>query len=329
MGFDPFPWDEWLPYVERANELGLWFRYDVNLNYDKGLENTRDQVEGMKRQPSLLLWYHSDESDGKTWPLEPMREGYEAIKKLDPYHPVSLVLNCYDWHYQGYSNATDIVASDVYPIGINATFSIYGTVCNETYGVCGCDMCEGSFKDIYSHMDEFVRRDELIRADKTHWFTPQAFGNETHWDRIPTGDELAVMTMIAINHGAKGIVQWDYPSYPDLEATSERLAKVLPTDEVASFFLGAPLTKALPVEGSDEIDAAAWVDPKNGEILVSVVNMSYKAQATSIKISLPEGIEASAVNKMFLGDRSWAVDGNTVTVEGLSGLEVSMFSLKP
>jgi hypothetical protein len=301
----------------------------VNLNYDKGLDNTRDQIERMKKQPSLLLWYHSDEPDGKTWPLEPMREGYDLIKKLDPYHPVSLVLNCYDWHYAGYSNATDIVSSDVYPIGINATFSIYGTICNETYGVCGCDMCEGSFKDIYSHIDEFARRDEILRADKIQWFTPQAFGNETHWDRIPTGDEVAVMTVLAINHGAKGIVMWDYPSYPDIMAMTEKLAKVLPTDELAGYFLGAPLTKALPVSGADEIDAAAWVDPETGKVLVSAINMSYKALATSIQVSLPEGVEAEAVEEVFWGERDWAVDGNTITVQGLSGLEVAIFSLSP
>jgi hypothetical protein len=57
--------------------------------------------------------------------------------------------------------------------------------------------------------------------------------------------------------------------------------------------------------------------------------MSYKALATSIQVSLPEGVEAEAVEEVFWGERDWAVDGNTITVQGLSGLEVAIFSLSP
>lgn len=33
---------------------------------------------------------------------------------------------------------------DVYPIGINGTFSKWGTACNATLGDCGCDNCAGA-----------------------------------------------------------------------------------------------------------------------------------------------------------------------------------------
>lgn len=81
---------------------------------------------------------------------------------------------------------------------------MYDTVCNATYGCCGCDDCGVGptvFSDISQRLDEFRRRDEVIGWAKTQWFAPQAFGNETFWTRYPTAAELQVMTLLAVNHG--------------------------------------------------------------------------------------------------------------------------------
>lgn len=94
---------------------------------------------------------------------------------------------------------------DVYPISTNTSFSTeYGTICNATYGCCGCDDCgigPTVFSDIPQRLDEFRRRDDIIGWAKTQWFAPQAFGNETFWTRYPTAAELQVMTLLAVNHG--------------------------------------------------------------------------------------------------------------------------------
>ena len=74
---------------------------------------------------------------------------YNVIKQRDPYHPVSLDLNCDNYHYSEYSAGADIIMTDPYPIGINATYSErWKTPCNTTYGDCGCDNCVGSVKDV-------------------------------------------------------------------------------------------------------------------------------------------------------------------------------------
>jgi hypothetical protein len=327
LGFNPFPWDEWLPYVERADELGLYFRYDVNLFWPN-MTNMLDQVEGLRRHPSILLWYHSDEPDGKTWPLEEMHEAYEAIRALDPYHPVSLVLNCFDFYYKEYSMGADIIASDVYPIGINATWSVeYDTPCNETYGTCGCDFCEGSFYDIADRIDEFYRRDEILGWDKVHWFTPQAFGGETFWTRRPTQEELLVMTILAINHGAKGIVQWDFPSVDWIHEITEAMAAVLPSEAVTNFTLGAPREQGLRVSGSESLDVTGWVDWEKRMVMLSVVNLSYDDQVGDIQVHLPKELVASHYIDSLWGEKKWEVQGNTIGTDGIEGLEVSMFVL--
>ena len=62
-------------------------------------------------------------ADGVVDPLDAPRKSYELIKSIDPYHPVSLVLNCANYHFEPYSAGADILLSDVYPIGNDIAFS--------------------------------------------------------------------------------------------------------------------------------------------------------------------------------------------------------------
>ena len=50
----------------------------------------------MKNQTGLLGYYIADEPDGAGFGLDPeiLKEVYQYIKAEDPYHPVTIVLNC-------------------------------------------------------------------------------------------------------------------------------------------------------------------------------------------------------------------------------------------
>lgn len=48
---------------------------------------------------------------------------YSFLKSLDPYHPISLCLNCQNYWFQEYSAGADILMADTYPIGTNTEFS--------------------------------------------------------------------------------------------------------------------------------------------------------------------------------------------------------------
>ncbi|KAK1532218.1 uncharacterized protein CCOS01_04201 [Colletotrichum costaricense] len=326
LGEIPFPWDEFEPYLQRADELGLYLRYDVLWTWPN-LTNMVDQVTRLRTHPSILLWYQSDEADGKANPANSTGMAYEQIKAIDPYHPVSLALNCWDFHYAEYGAGADIIMSDVYPVAINATFStVYGTECNATYGCCGCDDCEGNFEDISVRLDEFYRRDEILGWQKTQWFAPQAFGNETFWARYPTAEEEVVMTVLSVNHGAKGIVMWNYPATPELEGLTSKLAGVFTNEAAVGFLLGTERTQDLAVEGAKRIDAAVWVDEAKKQVLVSVVNLSYDEISGEIRVVLPDGVEVGEVVEVLWGDVAWdMVDGGLVATEGLLGLQTSVF----
>ncbi|KXH64108.1 hypothetical protein CSAL01_09431 [Colletotrichum salicis] len=326
LGEIPFPWDDFEPYLQRADELGLYLRYDVLWTWPN-LTNMVDQVTRLRTHPSILLWYQSDEADGKANPANSTGMAYEQIKAIDPYHPVSLALNCWDFHYAEYGAGADIIMSDVYPVAINATFStVYGTECNATYGCCGCDDCEGNFEDISVRLDEFYRRDEILGWQKTQWFAPQAFGNETFWARYPTAEEEVVMTVLSVNHGAKGIVMWNYPATLELEGLTSKLAGVFTNEAAVGFLLGTERTQDLAIEGAKRVDATVWVDKAKKQVLVSVVNLSYDEIQGEIRVVLPDGVEVGEVVEVLWGDVAWEMgDGGLVATEGLLGLQTSVF----
>ncbi|KAI1853771.1 hypothetical protein JX266_001755 [Neoarthrinium moseri] len=326
LGEKPFPWDQFEPYLQRADELGLYLQYDV-LWEPENITGMLEQVERLKRHRSLLLWYQSDEPDGKGNPPDSTGQAYDRIRALDPYHPASLALNCHDFHYAEYARGGDIITPDVYPISTNTSFStVYGTVCNATYGCCGCDGCAGEFEDIAGRLDAYRRRDAVLGWSKAQWFAPQAFGNETFWARYPTAAEEVVMTLLAVNHGAKGIVMWNYPTTPDILDVTNRLAGVLTSGTVAGFLLGAPATETLSVDGASRVDAALWVDKTASLALLSIVNLNYGNIDSAIKIMAPDGIRFTSISDSLWGDLSWDVENESAlsSVNGMLGLQVSI-----
>ncbi|KAI4740578.1 hypothetical protein E4T50_08982 [Aureobasidium sp. EXF-12298] len=322
MGYN----DKFQPYLDRADELGLYFMYDVRWDYTN-LTTMVDQISRLHNHPSILLWYTADEPDGKSNPLNSTLIAYDTIKAIDPYHPVSLALNCRDFYYADYAAGAEIVLEDVYPISTNTSYStVYNTPCNATYGCCGCDDCSGSFADISTRLDEYTHKDLLLGWQKIHWAAPQAFGNETFWTRYPTAAEEVVMNMLSVNHAAKGIVMWDFPTKADVLDVTNRLAAVLTKEPVASFLVGARLVRMLGISGAGNVDAAAWV--RDDEVLVSVVNLDYSNTKSNVTVSLPEDVEATEISTSLWGAGCWSVHGNKLSINSLMGLEVSLLLLK-
>ncbi|KAK5123126.1 hypothetical protein LTR85_003324 [Meristemomyces frigidus] len=329
LGDTPYPWAEFEPYLDRADELGLYLQFDVRWDYSN-LTLMTALVSHYSTHPSILLWYTGDEPDGKSDPLNSTRIAYDTIRSIDPYHPVSLALNCADFYYSDYASGAEIILSDVYPISTNTSWStVYETPCNATYGCCGCDDCHESFEDNSDRLDNFARFDDLLGWQKTHWRAPQAFGNETLWTRFPTAAEEVVMTMLSINHAAKGIVMWDFPTSADILNVTCRLATVLTSKTVADFFIGGPLTSSLAVSGADKIDASVWVTANS--VLLSVVNLNYGDTNQTVTVQLPAGLRVSGVAELMWGDVVWnktaTRGGGSVRTSGLRGLEVSLVAL--
>lgn len=321
----PFPWAEFEPYLNRADELGLYFQYDPRWSYTN-LTEMINQVTHMRTHPSMLLWYTGDEPDGKGNPLNATSIAYNTIRTLDPYHPVSLALNCYNFYYQDHAAGAEIIMSDPYPISTNTSYSsVYGTVCNSTYGCCGCDDCNGIFEDISSRLDNFAHYDDIIGWSKTHWGVPQAVGANTFWTRFPTAAEEVVMSMLSINHAAKGIVLWDFPTTTAIANVTAQLAKVLTSEMVTGLLLGAQLVQTLGVSGASRVDAAAWIGRE--KMLLSIINLNYGDLKGNLSVHMPVGTKVSAISQRLWGDIEWSVGDSSVLANGVPGLGVSLLVL--
>ena len=134
----------------------------------------------LRNRTNLLLYYTADEPDGLEDPFSAPASATTIINSLDSYRPSSLVLNCQDYFFTNYSEATPILMQDAYPIGINATYStVWNTSCTREVGDCGCDNCRGDYEDIRDRMYDFAMRLKVLgwERSKTVWTVPQAFGS--------------------------------------------------------------------------------------------------------------------------------------------------------
>ena len=209
-GDTPFEPDLFTAFLDKLDTMDMYLMYDMRWTY-KNLSLVTSQINSLKARKSILLWYTADEPDGQMDPLNSTVPSYSLIKQLDPYHPNSLVLNCFNFHYDSYAPGADIILMDPYPVAMNATFSNqWSTVCNTTYGDCGCDDCIGAFRDVSTRVDTLRKYQHWLSGTaaggpKTFWGVPQAFGGSEYWARPPTAAEEAVMAMLFVNHGAKGL----------------------------------------------------------------------------------------------------------------------------
>jgi hypothetical protein len=246
------------------------------------------------------------------------------VKELDPYHPVAVTLNCADYYFGEYAAAADFLMADVYPVGINATWSKWGTECNATYGDCGCDDCEGVVGDVVERLEAWKRYERWLgRWGNTVVFNPQSFHGEDYWLRDPSVGESWVMVLLAVNHGAKGAISWVWPTSEVLAEAHGQLAGVLAGEEVVRFVVGGEGPRKIEVEvpGTEVVDVASWV--VGGKMLVSVVNGGY------VDV---EGVEVPAANatvieKAAWGSVEWKLEGERLSTPLLPALSTSLLIL--
>lgn len=328
IGYDLDQLDNWF---DEAEQLGLWIMFDMRWTY-MNRQYVQIQVERYRSRKNMLLWYTADEPDGREDSPDAPGNIYPFIKSLDPYHPISLCLNCQNYFFQEYTAGTDIIMTSTYPVGANTEYStIYNTPVNATYGDCGCDNCDNSptstpLSNIPSRMDLYARfQEQLGLVPKPIWSVPQAFTAQSFWSRTPTPEEVIAMTMLSINHGTTGIVMWAWPtSDPIMEATS-KFSALVTSPEIVRFLLEG-LREAVGVDGNGKgvLDARAW--RFYDRLLVSVVNMADEPVTGLVTIDLPNDVKVESVGRMLWGGGNWKAQGlRTVERNGMGVAESSLF----
>ena len=191
-------------------------------------------VSRFKEHPAVRGWYIADEPDGAgNLPGAPIGSRtprdvaakHVAVSALDPRHPTFVSLNCLH-SAPFYADAADILLLDPYPIGVNLKKG-----CNATFGCNGCDGCEhGGPADVAERLATVSH--EILQYGKAPpalWVVLQAFGGEGHWSRAPTARELRCSVLLAVAHGASGVLLWlrEAPTPLDLAAEAVASGKTL------------------------------------------------------------------------------------------------------
>lgn len=130
------------------------------------------------------------------------------------------------------------------------------------------------------------------------------------------------MTLLSINHGAKGVVMWTWPTSAELAGVTSRFAKVV-TDIGAKFWLGAN-GQRLEVRGapSGSVDAVAWLVGQR--MLVSVVNVGGPITGR-VTVILPDGVRLEKVPQVAWGNAPWLPrGGNTLFETRIEAMECTL-----
>lgn len=301
------------------------------LSLDIGVQTSKYIISeirhsSVRRGVSLLDSYEGTNMvrrpDGWQDPFNGTVAAYDLIRSIDPYHPVAVTLNCQNYYFDEYTRGADIIMEDTYPIGVNGTYSKWGTPCNLTYGDCGCDNCQGNVQDVPSRLDDLAQYEEWLGFwPKTKAHNPQSFHGQDYWLRDPTVDEAVAMNALAFNHDAKYIISWVWPTADDLAQIHGEYASAVTKSPVKDFIVGE---KAQKVEVADReiLDVAYW--QSGSEILLCVVNGGYVAINETVRIDLPDTVYPTAVKTNVWGDMSWQLVDNGVDVAHLGEMSTYM-----
>ncbi|KJZ75032.1 hypothetical protein HIM_05518 [Hirsutella minnesotensis 3608] len=315
------------PAYKYLDSLDLRFMYDLR-SYYKNLTAVREQVSAIKDFDAIYSYWGSDEPDGHQDPFNLVVEARDAIRKIDPYHPVSVTLNCQNYYFKEYTVGADFIMEDAYPIAINSTFSKWGTPCNVTYGDCGCDNCQGNVRDVASRLDDLAQYERWLGLwPKTKAHNPQSFHGENYWMRDPTPDEEVAMVALGFHHGAKAIASWVWPASDILGRTHGSFARAVATAPVRDIIVGAKV-RAVPFHGSKLVDVAYWMTPKSHQVLLSVVYSGYAPMNGIVKIPLHKKTVALVQDRVVWGSGKWEIGKNGVRLSGIAAMSTNMVILR-
>lgn len=165
---------------------------------EEAIKIITEKVNAIKEHPALLFYYLTDEPEVRNISPNVLKESYELIKKLDPYHPVQITNDTVKG-IETYIECADLFFPDPYV----------------------CPRIDGSLTRPMTYIIPFM--EEIKKAGKNKKFigiTPQVFDYgkvfaskppySTRNNRAPTFIEERCMNYLAIVYGAKGFNYYVY-----------------------------------------------------------------------------------------------------------------------
>jgi hypothetical protein len=291
-------------YMDRCAELGMKAHFQlldvaggggVMASDPRKARDKREQlgkeIRAFRDHPALLAWYISDEPTGHGAKPEELKAVYDAVKELDPYHPITIVFND-PGAARDYAEAMDLVMADPYPIPHGSPAGVG-------------EVAAGLAK-------EFGR-------EKPVWIVPQAFGGNEIWTREPTAAEERLMTYLAAIHGATGIqyfIRHGMNGFPKSQiAWAECASVALEIAELTPALLSHESPPKMEVS-PETVQAQAWLDRG----LVTILAANTSKEPTSFRLSLKD-VDVTGKAHAVFEDRFVDVADGVGSADGVGGAD--------
>ncbi|MGD0583327.1 MAG: hypothetical protein ABR974_10320 [Bacteroidales bacterium] len=260
-------------YMDRCASLGMKVHYNLlSVSGGGGVESKTDsltkeqkrsylinEIKTFRDHPALLAWYIADEPTGNKVSPDEIEEIYGLVKNLDPWHPVSVVFMAPFLSARKFSDGTDIVMADPYPVP-DRKVSMVGAI-------------TGALKK------EFT-------GEKPVWIVPQAFGGGELWSREPSLQEVRSMTWQAIIKGATGIqyfIRLGLSSFPKSAATWNECGRM--AFEVSSLTPWLLSDEESIDVNSDSKNILAASRMHHGQLVIMAVNTGNEPSRIQLRLN--------------------------------------------
>jgi hypothetical protein len=283
-------------YMDRCACIGMKVHYNLlSVSGGGGIGSKTDsltkeqkraylinEIKTFMDHPALLAWYIADEPTGNKVSPDEIRELYRLVRSLDPWHPVSVVFMAPFLSARKFSDGTDIIMADPYPVP-DRKVSMVGEV-------------TGSLKSEFS-------------GEKPVWIVPQAFGGGELWSREPSLQEIRSMTWQAIIKGATGIqyfIRLGLSSFPKSAATWNECGRM--ALEISSLTPWLLSDEESVKVNSDSKNILVTSKMHNGQLVILAVNTVN--EPSRIQFNLNRGYSGMAA--VIFENRDVLVTGGTI-----------------
>lgn len=257
-----------------------------------------DYIDSIKVKDNLLAWYINDELPVSR--ISEVKALFSTVRGRDLMHPILQVVyrTAIARFFLEYS---DIIAADVYPVGVRKDLSI-------TY-------------EMASELDDMVTANKHI---KTSWFIPQIMDWGVYREKLaphpPSYNEMKNQAYQALIAGSKGLIFYSYydlyySGYPRKNKSDKvfysRWNDVVKMTREINAILPSILTGHEYVDFKAPYKADTKIAMYSNANVVTVLLANPFYIQKSIDIVFPDNIELSSVNA---GELQTRVQGNKLSI---------------
>jgi hypothetical protein len=284
-------------YMDRCAQLGMKVHYNIlsvaggggvsskieGLTFAMKKYLLQKEIKSFMDHPALLAWYIADEPNGNKVDPDSLRQIYELVRELDPWHPVSIVFTAPYMSSFRYLDALDIVMADPYPVP-DLPPSFVGKLTTQ-----------------------LIRK---LDNEKPLWMVLQTFGGGEIWKREPTWQEIRSMTYQAVINGATGIqyfVRNGLNLFPkSVPAWGECGKMAVEVAEMTPWILSDEESRSIST-GNDNVTARSYIH--NGKLMILAVNKSN--EPARVSISIPYNTSGKA--DLIFENRNINAEGSSIS----------------